>query len=217
MGVVDYDHTSFRLLGITGYTEIGLGVGEDNDIDTYDDLMAAAAADPDTILVATNVGLAVHFVPLMLQDKGEVVFRYVQVGGGAQRFPSVVGQHTDVAIFSVAEFIKWGEAGLKPLVIFSEERVPELPDVPTAKEKGIDLIANSMLIWVAPKDTPDAVVDKLVDVLRAATESDDGAKAMTDAGYRAVYISPDDTVAILDEWKANAEPLVAKAKELQGP
>jgi putative tricarboxylic transport membrane protein len=215
MGVVDYDHTSFRLLGITGYTEIGLGVGEDSEIDSYDDLMAAAAASPDTVLVATNVGLAVHFVPLMLQDKGDVVFRYVQVGGGAQRFPSVVAGHTDSAIFSVAEFAKWGEAGLKPVVIFSEERVPELPDVPTAREKGIDLVANSMLIWVAPKDTPDEAVGKLVDVLRSATESPEGAKAMTDAGYRAVYVSPEDTVAILDEWKANAEPLVAKARELK--
>ncbi len=215
MGVVDYDHTDFRILGITGYTEIGLGVGDDNEIDSYDDLMAKAEANPDTVLVATNVGLAVHFVPLMLQDKAGVVLRYVQVGGGAKRFPSVVGGHTDIAIFSVSEFVKWEDAGLKPIVIFSEERVPELPDVPTAKEKGIDLIANSMRIWVAPKDTPDDAFKVLADMLRAAAESEAGSSALKDAGFRAVFISPEDTVAILDEWKANAEPLVPTAKELE--
>jgi putative tricarboxylic transport membrane protein len=215
MGVVDYDHTDFRILGITGYTEIGLGVGDDNESDTYDDLMARAEANPDTVLVATNVGLAVHFVPLMLQDKAGVVFRYVQVGGGAKRFPSVVAGHTDMAIFSVSEFVKWQTAGLKPIVIFSEERVPELPDVPTAKEKGIDLIANSMRIWVAPKDAPNEAFNKLAEVLRSAVESEAGSKALTDAGFRAVFIGPEDTVAILDEWKANAEPLVATAKELK--
>lgn len=214
MGVVDYDHTDFRILGITGYTEIGLGVGDDNAIDTYDDLMAAAQANPDTVLVATNVGLAVHFVPLMLQDKAGVEFRYVQVGGGAKRFPSVVSNNTDIAIFSVSEFVKWETAGLKPLVIFSEERVPELPDVPTAREKGIDLIANSMRIWIAPKDTPDEAFNKLAEVLRSAVESEAGSTALTDAGFRAVFISPEDTVAILDEWKANAEPLVPTAQEL---
>jgi putative tricarboxylic transport membrane protein len=214
MGVVDYDHTDFRILGITGYTEIGLGVGDDNEIDSYDDMMAEAKANPDSVLVATNVGLAVHFVPLMLQDKAGAEFRYVQVGGGAKRFPSVVAGHTDVAIFSVSEFVKWETAGLKPVVIFAEERVPELPDVPTAKEKGIDLIANSMRIWVAPKDTPDDVFNILADVLRSAVESEAGSKALTDAGFRAVFISPEETVAILNEWKANAEPLVATAKEL---
>jgi tripartite-type tricarboxylate transporter receptor subunit TctC len=215
MGVVDYDHTSFRILGITGYTEIGLGVGEDGEIETIDDLLARAKANPDTVLVATNVGLAVHFVPLMMQDKAGVTLRYVQVGGGAKRFPSVVAGHTDTAIFSVAEFAKWQSAGLKPVVIFSEERVPELPDVPTAREKGIDLIANSMTIWLAPKDTPDAAVSKLSGVLRSSVESEEGSGALKDAGYRAVFIGPEETVAILDEWKANAEPLVPKAIELK--
>jgi tripartite-type tricarboxylate transporter receptor subunit TctC len=115
----------------------------------------------------------------------------------------------------VSEFVKWETAGLKPVVIFAEERVPELPDVPTAKEKGIDLIANSMRIWVAPKDTPDDIFNILADVLRSAVESEAGSKALTDAGFRAEFISPEDTIAILDEWKANAEPLVAAAKALK--
>jgi tripartite-type tricarboxylate transporter receptor subunit TctC len=215
MGVVDYDHTAFRILGITGYTEIGLGVGDDNEIDTIDDLLSRAEANPDTVLVATNVGLAVHFVPLMMQDKAGVTLRYVQVGGGAKRFPSVVAGHTDTAVFSVAEFVKWQTGGLKPVVVFSEERVPELPDVPTAKEKGIDLIANSMTIWLAPKDTPDAAFDKLSAVLRSSVESEEGSGALTDAGYRAVFIGPEETVAILNEWKDNAEPLVPTAQELK--
>jgi tripartite-type tricarboxylate transporter receptor subunit TctC len=215
MGVVDYDHTKFRILGVTGYSEIGLGVGEDGEIDSYDDLIAKAKANPDKVLVATNVGLAVHFVPLMLQDKAGVVFRYVQVGGGAKRFPSVVAGHTDAAIFSVSEFVKWQTAKLKPIVIFADERVPELPEVPTAKEKGIDLVANGMLLWMAPKDAPEEAVNKLVGLLRAAVESPEGTKALTDAGYRAVFIDANETVNILDEWKANAEPLVATAKQLK--
>jgi tripartite-type tricarboxylate transporter receptor subunit TctC len=177
--------------------------------------MEKAKANPDTVLVATNVGLAVHFVPLMLQDKAGVVFRYVQVGGGAKRFPSVVGGHTDVAIFAVSEFIQWKDADLKPLVIFSEERMPELPDVPTAKEFGIDLVANGMRIWIAPKGTPDDVAAKLSAMLQSAVESEAGKAEFINAGFRPVYIGPEETVAILDEWKANAEPLVETAKQLK--
>jgi tripartite-type tricarboxylate transporter receptor subunit TctC len=215
MGVTDYDHTDFTVLGITGYSEIGLGTGVDNDIDSFQDLLDEASANPDEVLVATNVGLAVHFVPLMMQEKAGIELHYVQVGGGAKRFPSVVAGHTDIAIFAVSEFIKWQTEGLQPLVIFSEERMPELPDVPTAREFGIDLVANGMRIWIAPKGIPDEAVVALSDMLREAVESEMGRTAFVDAGFRPVFIGPEETVAILDEWQANATPLVDTARQLQ--
>ena len=215
MGVVDFDHTDFTILGSTGYTEIGMGVGASNEIDSYDALIAAAQAEPDSVLVATNVGLAVHFIPLMLQDRAGVQFRYVQVGGGAKRFPSVVAGHTDTAIFGVSEMQKWQDADLRPIVIFAEERAPELPDVPTAKEKGIDIVANGYRIWLAPKDVPAEIAERLTTILRDAVESEAGQQALTNAGFRAEFISPEEVVAILDAWRADAEPLVEQAKQLQ--
>lgn len=215
MGVTDYDASDFTILGITGYSEIGLGTGVDNDIKSFEELIEKAKAAPDTVLVATNVGLAVHFVPLMMQEKAGITLHYVQVGGGAKRFPSVVGGHTDVAIFAVSEFIQWKDAGLKPLVIFSDERIPELPDVPTAKEMGIDLVANGMRIWIAPKGIPEEAVTKLSALLKAAVESPSGKQAFIDAGFRPAFIGPEETVKILAGWDADARPLVETAKQLQ--
>jgi tripartite-type tricarboxylate transporter receptor subunit TctC len=151
----------------------------------------------------------------MMQEKAGVTLHYVQVGGGAKRFPSVAGGHTDVAIFAVSEFIQWKDAGLKPLVIFSDERMPELPDVPTAKEMGIDLVANGMRIWIAPKGIPDEARTKLTALLKRAVESESGKQAFVEAGFRPVFIGPEETVAILDGWDANSRPLVETAKQLQ--
>lgn len=215
MGVTEFDHTDFTILGITGYSEIGLGTAADGSISDFADLLAKAKASPDSINVATNVGLAVHFVPLMMQEKAGIKLHYVQVGGGAKRFPSVAGKHTDVAIFAVSEFIQWKDAGLKPLVIFSDERMPELPDVPTAKEMGIDLVANGMRIWIAPKGIPEDAKTKLTTLLKTAVESPEGKQAFIDAGFRPVFIGPEETVAILDGWDANARPLVDTAKQLK--
>lgn len=215
MGVTDFDHANFTILGITGYSEIGLGTAADGPISDFTDLLAKAKASPDSVSVATNVGLAVHFVPLMMQEKAGIKLHYVQVGGGAKRFPSVAGKHTDVAIFAVSEFIQWKDAGLKPLVIFSDERMPELPDVPTAKEMGIDLVANGMRIWIAPKGIPDDAKTKLTALLKTAVESPEGKQAFIDAGFRPVFIGPQETVAILDGWDANARPLVETAKQLK--
>jgi len=215
MGVADYDHTDFRVLGGTGYTEIGLAVGANNEIQSFERLIDAAREAPNEVLVATNVGLAVHFIPLMLQDRAGVEFRYVQVGGGAKRFPSVAAGHTDTAIFGASELIKWAGADLTPIVFFSEERIPELPDVPTAREMGIDMVADGHRIWIAPKDTPDEVATKLTDVLRAAVESDEGRESLVSGGFRAVFIEPEDVEGVLDGWKTNAEQLVDQAMTLR--
>ncbi|MDW4499334.1 tripartite tricarboxylate transporter substrate binding protein [Sulfitobacter sp. D35] len=214
MGVVDFDHSDFRILGGTGYTEIGLATGKSNEIKSYEDLASKASANPDTVLVATNVGLAVHFVPLMMEEEGDYKLRYVQTGGGAKRFPSVVAGHTDVAIFGVSEMIKWAEADLNPLVIFSEERVPELPDVPTAREMGMDIVADGHRFWLAPKDTPEEIVTMLTDMLRGAVNDPDSKAELEAAGFRAVFVEPEEAVAVLDTWRSRAEPLLDKVKEL---
>lgn len=215
MGVVDYDHEAFEVLGGTGYGDLGFGVSSNSAYQTFDELLAAAKAEPDSVKAATNVGLPVHFVPLMVGDAAEAQFRYVQVGGGAKRFPSVVAMHTDFAIFGVLEFVKWADADLKPVVMFSEERHELLPDVPTAKESGVDVVAKANRIWLAPKGTPQEVQDHLVEALRTAMADAEVQAQMSELGLTPAFVEPADLKAELDAWKSRAEPLVEKARELQ--
>jgi tripartite-type tricarboxylate transporter receptor subunit TctC len=215
MGVVDYDHSAFEVLGSTGFAELGFGVGEDNPIDSFEKLLETAGAEPDSVKCATNVGLPVHFVPLMVADEADVQFRYVQVGGGAKRMPSVVAGHTDFAIFGVLEFVKFEEAGLKPIVVFADERSEVVPDVPTAKELGVDVIASSGRIWLAPKGTPDDRLEFLTGMLREAMANEEVRTRFEELGMTAEFVEPEDVKANLDEWKAKAMPLVEKARELQ--
>ena len=215
MGVSDFDHESFEILGATGYGDLGFGVSVNSPYQTFGELIEAAREHPDTVKCATNVGLPVHFVPLMVADAAGVQFRYVQTGGGAKRFPSVVAMHTDFAIFGSLEFIKWADADLKPIVMFSEERLEQLPDVPTAREQGIDVIAKANRIWLAPKGTPEDIRDHLVNALRTAMADEEVQARFNELGVVPAYVEPDALRAELDGWKAHIEPLVAKARELQ--
>lgn len=215
MGVVDYDHTAFEILGSTGFAPLGFGVGEDNEIDTFEELLKTAEANPDQVKCATNVGLPVHFVPLMVADAADVEFRYVQVGGGAKRMPSVVAGHTDFAIFGVLEFVQFKEAGLKPIVVFSEERSPVVPDVPTAKEHGIDVVAASSRIWLAPKGTPPEQLEFLTAMLRDAMAAPEVKARFEELGMTAEFVEPEEVEADLDRWKERATPLVEAARSLQ--
>ena len=47
------------------------------------------------------------------------------------------------------------------LAIALNERLPTLPDVPTFKEQGVDLVGGSNHVYVVPKGTPPDITAKL--------------------------------------------------------
>lgn len=60
---------------------------------------------------------------------------------------------------------------IKPLVVFAEERSSFLPDVPTAKELGYDIIAGSSRGFIAKKGTPMEAIEILSKaILQAAND-----------------------------------------------
>ena len=98
MGVVDYDHGSFEMIGQVGRTQVGMGTLADGRFKSIQDVLAEAKTRPETITVAMNIGLLPHFVPLMFEQSAEVRFRYVQAGGGAVRLKSLLGRHTELSL-----------------------------------------------------------------------------------------------------------------------
>ena len=62
---------------------MGLAVKEGGPIDSFQNMIEMSKAEPNSVKVAVNIGLPVHFIPLMVADKAGVEMRMVQVGGGA--------------------------------------------------------------------------------------------------------------------------------------
>jgi tripartite-type tricarboxylate transporter receptor subunit TctC len=219
MGVVDYDHGAFELIGQIGRTQVGMGGLADGRFKTIQDVLAEAKAKPDTITVAMNIGLLPHFVPLMFQQDAGIRFRYVQSGGGAVRLKSVLGKHTELSLFSGPEFLLFQAQGIKPLVMFSEARTPELPDVPTAKEVGIGTVFEERVIAFAPKGTPEDRLDIVASALRAAMDDSEVAERYKGLGIDRVFVEGTKLRGLLDGLK---EPIskvgdaVRKARAEQG-
>jgi tripartite-type tricarboxylate transporter receptor subunit TctC len=71
----------------------------------------------------------------------------------------------------VAEQIKAGT--LRGLAVASPERLSILPDVPTAAEQGLpDLVLSVWLAVMAPKSTPEAIVQKMNAAMRKAAQAE---------------------------------------------
>lgn len=201
MGVVDYDHSAFELIGQVGRTAVGMGAMADSRFKTIQDVIAEAKAKPDSVSVAMNIGLLPHFVPLMFQQDAGIRFRYVQAGGGAVRLKSMLGNHTDLSLYAASEFVLFKEQGIKPLVVFTEARIPELPDVPTAKEVGIPTVFEERVIAFAPKGTPKDRLDLIGAALKAAMADPDVVARYKSLGVDGVFIDGASLRGILDGLK----------------
>lgn len=101
-------------------------------------------------------------------------FSHVPFDGAAPAVTALMGGHIDVVMVSVGEVKSGIEAGkLKLLAVMSNERDPNFPDVPTLKEKGYDVEVAGWGGFIAPKGTPEGIINKLADAIESAANSDE--------------------------------------------
>ena len=123
-----------------------------------------------------GIGSSSHMACLLFTSEIGVKPALVAYRGTGPAMNDLIGGHVDFFCeqsVSVAEQVKSGS--IKGYAISAVERLASLPDVPTAKESGINY---QMSIWAgmfAPHGTPPAVVAKLSDALD---------KALDDPGVR---------------------------------
>ena len=109
-----------------------------------------------------GIGASSHMACLLFNAQAGVKPGLVAYRGTAPAVNDLIGGHVDFLceqVVSVAPQIAAGT--IKPYAIFCSERLPTLPDVPTAKEAGLDY---QISIWAgifAPKGTPRPVADRL--------------------------------------------------------
>jgi putative tricarboxylic transport membrane protein len=150
-----------------------------------------------------NIGLLPHFVSLMFEQDAGVRFRYVQAGGGAVRLKSVLGKHTELSLFSGPEFVLFRSQGIKPLVMFSDVRTPELPDVPTAKEIGVGTAFEERVIAFAPKGTPKDRIEVIATALRTAMSDPELIERYKGLGIDNVFVDGPKLRQLLDGLKGS--------------
>jgi tripartite-type tricarboxylate transporter receptor subunit TctC/DNA-binding CsgD family transcriptional regulator len=109
-----------------------------------------------------GIGASSHMACLLFNAQACVKPSLVAYRGTAPALNDLIDGHVDFLceqVVSVAPQIAAG--AIKAYAIFCSDRLRTLPDVPTAKEAGLDC---EMSIWAgvfAPKGTPRPIVDKL--------------------------------------------------------
>jgi tripartite-type tricarboxylate transporter receptor subunit TctC len=79
---------------------------------------------------------------------------------------------------------------LRAIAVTSEKRLVLLPDVPTAREQGLDYVHGSWFGILAPARTPGPIVRRLYDVIKGTMAQPEVQKPIRDAGTRCRVTSP---------------------------
>lgn len=96
--------------------------------------------------------------------------------GGSKVITDLAGKQIQAAVLKPSESKGQIDAGLvKPIAVFANERLKNLPGVPTFKEKGHDVFPYGPLVQMAyiaaPAGTPAPVREKLTQIFRKAIQS----------------------------------------------
>ena len=160
---------------------------------SWKELAADAKARPGQITVGATLASTSHFFPALIEKATGVKFKYVSYEGLAPRMNAILGGHVDLTDSNLTQKGKVEAGQLKFLGIATEKRHPEMPNVPTLKELGVNVVYDVNRGIMVPKGTPADVIAKLGSSCAAAAKEPEFAQAMklqgTDVRYldRAAY------------------------------
>jgi len=151
-----------------------LYVRADSEFENIEQFMEYARANPGSLSVGGTgaAGYDETVVGLWSMRSGAEL-NYIPFNSAAEAFSAVLGGHTDVLFEEYGPARSLVEAGeIRPLVLFMEERLPVLPDVPTAQELGFDVTLGRWRgLALLDGDDP-AHADKLAEVFERAVENE---------------------------------------------
>jgi len=137
------------------------------------DLLDAAITRPVTIANA-GIGGGHHMSALLLQEFTGVRFTHVPYASGAEAISGLLAGHVDASMNVPPEGLSHVDAGtLRIICLFSERRSRLFPNVLTAKEQHVDLVATQWRGVVTHKDVPEVIRIRLEEIFAQIADDPD--------------------------------------------
>ncbi|BBK34939.1 hypothetical protein STAQ_00170 [Allostella sp. ATCC 35155] len=181
-GVADVAYTDFKPICSVASTPSVLTASPKTKWQSVPELVADAKARPGAISVGATLGSTSHFFPAIFEKAAGIKLKYVSYDGLAQRMNAILGGHIDLTDGNLTQKGKVQAGQLRFLAIATEKRSAEIPDVPTFKELGLDVVYAVTRGLLAPKNTPDAVLATLDAACAKAVGEADFVKSMKAQG-----------------------------------
>ncbi|MCE5263686.1 MAG: tripartite tricarboxylate transporter substrate binding protein [Deltaproteobacteria bacterium] len=165
---------------------------DDKRFGTLKDFVQYAKDNPEKLTIGTSgAGTSGHLSIIILNMKTGVKAKPVHFGGAGESKAAFLGGHIDAITQTYGEVKGMLQEGkVKVIAQATEKRLSQLPNVPTFKELGINLVNTSNRGFAAPKATPREIIDKLADAFKKASADPEYIKQMDKMGLPIAYEGP---------------------------
>lgn len=183
-----YDVTKdFAPVGMLGLFPLAINGAPNLEANSLAEFIALAKAKPGQLNYASaGVGSTNHLVFEMLAQRAGIKLVHVPYKGAALAVTDLRNGGVQVMVDSLAASLgNIQTKAVKGFAVTTAARQPQVPDVPTLKESGIDLIYPGWASLVAPAATPEPIVAQLARALASQLALDD-----VKARYRQLVIEP---------------------------
>ena len=213
-----YKWDDYTFIGMLELNPYGCMVNAKSPYKTFDDFAKGLKEKGKTMNFATAGSLTTNDMGprqlINLLQIGDQAPTQVPYKGSGDATASLLASETDFACASIGAFLPLIKSGaLRALFVTTPERIPSLPDVPTAREIKLPEM-EKIIGWSAlmgPANLPAPVVKKLADMLQVVAKDEGWQQATKRAGSIPYVKSPGETrefaKAQFDLYRALGESL----------
>ena len=197
------NYTDVTPLSFVGSEPAALAVRADSPYRTLRDFVDQMKKDPSSlaISVGSTRGAINHFTMALLAKAAGIDPKRLKIlvfGGGAESVTNLLGGHIDAMVQAVNNPIPHQKAGtMRILGLSTTKRSAGLPDVPTFREQGYDVVMEGWTIFVGPKGMTPPQVAYWESVFQKTVQNDAWKKYLDFNAWEWGYKNSQDTLTYL--------------------
>jgi tripartite-type tricarboxylate transporter receptor subunit TctC len=188
-------------IALIGTAPMVLATHVGSEYKTFADVVAAAKAKKNVSYGTIGSGSLGHLAMALIGKNNGLDWQHIPYKGGGPLMNDAIAGHVPLSIGSVFVTKPHIDSGrMRPLVVSSAKRSPDLPNVPTMAESGITgFEAPAWWAILAPAKTPPEILKRMNEEVNKALKNIDIAKKLDAQGIDVVGGSPEVARAFMDK------------------
>jgi len=194
--------SSFTPIATVSQFPLVLVVNSNSPYQSFADVIAAAKSKPGKLSFATpGIGTTPHLAGETFSQEAGISLMSVPYKGGAPALNDLLAGQVDLYFEAPATIVPQIQAGkLRALAVTGKKRNEALPNVPTVAELGFPkLTLESWAAFVAPKGTPQPIIDRLRTEIEKVVNSPDFTRKLEERGFDPLWTSPAELARMITE------------------
>ena len=150
---LDYDAVKdFTPISQIARFQFGVVSGPASNVKNVAEMAAKAKSDPASASYGTpGAGTLPHFMGVLMEQSAGVNLNHIPFQGGAPANNALLGGHIGYKFDVVSETAELHRAGkVRIIAVTGSQRDPQVPEVPTLKESGINMEATAWFAMYGP-------------------------------------------------------------------